>query len=505
MIDPKRIIEVLFSKWFLFFVFFCYIKSTSAQFLAGKDTLRIHDDQGQEEYWIYPDDPFLSDMERELRMLFITESSYSDSLIEKQYLLPPDSIPLLDFKLIENRLARLDEQTPLPLVYNKVSARMIEFYLEDRRGMISRVLGLAQLYYPLFESELIKEGVPVELKHLAVVESALINVNRSHMGAVGLWQFMYNTARYLGMQIDTYVDERRDPIASTKTAIKYLKYLHSLYDDWYMALAAYNAGPGNVNKAIRRSGGKKTFWEIYKYLPAETRSYVPAFIAVNYVMNYSVEHNLRPVKPAFRFSEIDTVHVNAPVYFEQISKVLCIAEEELAFLNPHFKEQYIPRNKSSQLKYALTLPYYLVGEFVVNEEAIYNYTEQLLPSEIFIDTFKVDEYKIHEVSIGETLGEISQRYNLNLNELKADNQLQNNVIRPKQELKIRRKVEVTKPYFYGPDSTVYFVHKVQVGEDLEKIVAQYPFVKKSQILDDNKIIPEALLDTSQVLYIRFEQ
>ena len=485
--------------------FFMGAAISKGQFLTGKDTLRIKDEKGQEEYWIYPDDPFLTDMEKELRMLFITESSYTDSLIERQYFLSPDSIPPLDFSIIRERLALLDEHTPLPLVYNKVTERMIEFYLERRRGMISRVLGLAQLYYPLFESELAKEDLPIELKHLAVVESALINVNRSRVGAVGLWQFMYNTARYLGMQIDTYVDERRDPIASTKTAIKYLKYLHSLYDDWYMALAAYNAGPGNVNKAIRRSGGKRTFWEIYNYLPAETRSYVPAFIAVNYIMNYPVEHNLRPVKPAFKFSEIDTVQVNAPVSFEQISKVLCIAEEELTFLNPHYKEQFIPRYKSPQLKYSLTLPYYLVGEFVVNEQAIYNYKDELRPDTILLDTFKLDQYGVHEVAIGETLGEIAQKYGMDLTVLKSDNGLSNNVIRPKQELKIRRRVEVARPYFYGPDSTVFFIHQVITGEDLDKVDSQYPFVKKEQLVEDNHLLPEAMLDTSQILYIRFQQ
>ena len=356
--------RIIFVGFFLFLSTFQTF--SQVKFELPNDSLKSI----SEKNWIYPDYTYAAELDQYYRKLFTIKKSFQEEEKINKYGFSKDSIPAYPPNIIQERLKKLDSLTPMSLDYNYPVAKMIAFYLYQRRGMLSRVSGLSELYYPLFEAELEKAQLPLELKHLAVVESALINVNKSHMGAVGLWQFMYNTGTFLGLRIDSYVDERRDPLKSTQTAVKYLKYLYSLYDDWYMALAAYNAGPGNINKAIRRSGGKKTFWEIYEFIPDETKNYVPAFIAVNYAMNYLEEHNIQATRPRFNFDEIDTVHVKKQVSFTQISEVLCIGIEELQFLNPQYKTDFIPFVNSSKNKYPLVLPYYLIGEFIINENLI---------------------------------------------------------------------------------------------------------------------------------------
>lgn len=440
--------------------------------VIGKDTVLVAKSSVIDEDWIYPDDPYVVSLDSSWQELFLIRSNFSDLFDTLKYDLPVDSVPKLDTSEIKERMGSLDIRTPLSIEFNKYSARMITFYLTKRREMLSRVLGLSVLYFPLFEAELSKEQLPVELKHLAVVESALLNVVKSRAGAVGLWQFMYNTAVYLGMDIDSYIDERRDPFVSTKFAVKYLKYLHGLYGDWYMALAAYNAGPGNVNKAIRRSGGKKTFWEIYKFLPRETRSYVPAFIAVNYIMNYTKEHNIRPVYPKYKYHEIDTVHVKEPVSFDQISEVLCIDLNELRFLNPQYKLDYIPVDTSLKRNYSLVLPFHAVGEFVINELVIYTYKPFELLDGNELDSVSLESEIIHVVSSGQNIGSIANKYKVSVRDIKAWNNLRGNVIHPRQKLfiKIREKKPLPKQ---NDSSSDYLYHLVKTGDTLSEIAAQY--------------------------------
>ena len=208
-------------------------------------------------------------------------------------------LPHYSDEIYEQRMAKI--YSPIPLVYNEEVKRYIELYAYKRRALTSRVMGLSDLYFPLFEEVLDKEGLPLEFKYLAIVESALNPIAVSKMGATGLWQFMYNTGKMYNLKINSYYDERRDPIKSTHAACRYFKDMYKIYGDWLLVIAAYNCGPGNVNKAIRRSGGKRNFWEIAKYLPSETRGYVPAFIAITYVMHYANEHQIFAKQPAYNY------------------------------------------------------------------------------------------------------------------------------------------------------------------------------------------------------------
>ncbi|MBD5322844.1 MAG: transglycosylase SLT domain-containing protein [Bacteroides sp.] len=277
----------------------------------------------------------------------------------------------------EARLAKLPTVIELP--YNSIVKSYIEMYLTKRRGLVADMLALHNYYGRFFEEELLKEGMPVELEYLPVIESA-INPNAvSRAGAVGLWQFMPATAKGLGMEINSLVDERRDPRISSRNAVKYLKQLYEIYNDWSLAIAAYNCGPGNVNKALRRAGvennkeSKKDFWDIYNYLPSETRGYVPAFIAANYVMNYYRQHGISPTIVK-RHLTTDTVRIDKYVHFNQIAAVLNIPVEEIRMLNPHFLKDVIP---GDYRPYNLTLPTQQCLSYIMSEKRILDYDSNL--------------------------------------------------------------------------------------------------------------------------------
>jgi membrane-bound lytic murein transglycosylase D len=240
-----------------------------------------------------------------------------------------------------------------------------------KRGLTERVMGLAQIYFPMFEEHLDRFNMPLELKYLAIVESALNPVAKSRVGATGLWQFMYGTGKAYNLKVTSLVDDRRDPLKSTIAACEHMNDLYRMYGDWLLVLAAYNSGAGNVNKAIRRSGGKMDFWQIRPFLPLETRGYVPAFIAVNYVMSYAAEHNLRPVQPLFHHFEIDTVIVKDVLTFSQISNMLNIPVEEIEFLNPAYKSRIIPATRDNT--YVLRLQKKNIAGYVINEAQLYAY------------------------------------------------------------------------------------------------------------------------------------
>ncbi len=275
----------------------------------------------------------------------------------------------------EQRLTKLPTEIDLP--YNSIVGRYIDMYLTKRRGLVADMLALHNYYGRFFEEELLREGMPMELEYLPVIESA-INPNAvSRAGAVGLWQFMPATAKGLGMEVNSLVDERRDPRLSSRNAARYLKQLHDIYDDWSLAIAAYNCGPGNVNKALRRAGSdggeKKDFWDIYNFLPQETRGYVPAFIAANYVMNYYREHGITPTVVKRQLTT-DTVMVRKYVHFNQISSVLNIPVEEIRMLNPQFRKDVIP---GDYRPYALTLPTQQCLSYVMSEKRILDYDRDL--------------------------------------------------------------------------------------------------------------------------------
>ena len=251
--------------------------------------------------------------------------------------------PGLDTEVLKERLAELDARTPFNIAYNPSLEAVINSFLKNKRELMERMMTASQYYFPLFEQELDAHDLPLEIKYLAIVESALNPKARSRVGATGLWQFMYGTGKMYDLDVSSYVDERSDPIASTKAACAYLSKLHSIFGDWDLALAAYNSGPGNVNKAIRRSGGYKNYWNIRRNLPRETAGYVPAFLATYYLFEYAEEHGLVRRNAERFYQSTDTVRVREMISFDQISRYVAISTDELKLMNPSYKLGIIPK------------------------------------------------------------------------------------------------------------------------------------------------------------------
>lgn len=379
---------------------------------------------------------------------------------------------------IRSRLAKLPTVIEMP--FNSIVRSYIDRYTQQGRAQVAAMLGLGIYYTPIFEQALEEEGLPLELKYLPVVESALNPNAVSRHGATGLWQFMLATGKGLGMEVNSLVDERRDPYVSSKKAAQYLKDLYSSYKDWSLAIAAYNCGPGTVNKAIRRAGdGPQDFWSVYSYLPSETRGYVPAFIAANYVMNYYPEHGINPVLPT-KPLVTDTVSVADRVHFNQISAVLNIPVDELRLLNPQFRADLIPG--SDEKPYMLILPSQQVHAYIVSEDQILAYEAEKyarretaepgdMPAETALlaaemvqpapeedttvsaaDTQPAEEpvaatprprrqqgapqATTHKVAPGETLASIASMYGVNPADIKQWNGLRRNSVRVGQQLRV---------------------------------------------------------------------
>lgn len=349
------------------------------------------------------------------------------------------------------------------LVYNQTVRNHIIYYIDRIGNRCSVMLGVSKYYFPIFENILDAYGVPSDLKYLVMVESAFNPKAVSKAGATGLWQFMYATARSYDLRINAVVDDRCDPVLSTIAAAKYLKDLYSIYGDWSLVLAAYNCGPGNVNKAIKRSG-KNSFWEIYQYLPKETRNYVPAFIASTYVMNFHSQHNIHPMDLTRPLDLInDTVVVQKDVYFGQIEKVLGISVAELKDLNPQYKMDYIP---GSQAVYSLRLPFKYIEPFIELEDSIANTDKEKYYPELAIakankdtnvdaKTGKVYITKTinHKVKRGETLNKIARRYGVSVSDLRQWNRnIKKNKLNRGTIVVVKQKVEIEKQKYIEQDS-----------------------------------------------------
>lgn len=386
---------------------------------------------------ISPDDPVLLALDNMLSETFFQiDPLICDTAVLDKIGFCSDSVPMYPKEYYIAKLKELDDASPFNLDYNKHVQGFINLYTNRRRELTSRILGLSHVYFPMFEEQLAKYDLPLEFKYLAVVESALKPTAKSRAGAVGLWQFMYQTGRIYHLHSNSYIDDRRDPYMATEAACQYFEFLYGLYGNWELVLAAYNCGPGNVNKAIRRSGGKKDYWELWPYFPKETRGYVPAFIAVNYVMSNASAHNLYPVEPQTTYFEYDTVYVKEEVSFEQISEALEIDMELLQFLNPRYYRNYIPNTDEPNVLY---LPQEKVGLFIQNEQIVYTYNE---PSPEEVAAKEEEERKlremtqIHTVRSGEYLGLIAQKYHVGISDIKAWNNLNSNNLRVGQKLTI---------------------------------------------------------------------
>lgn len=328
--------------------------------------------------------------------------------------------------------------SPIQLPYNYIVRGYINRYIDPQRSTLGRILGMSQYYFPLIEDELLKEGLPIELRALPIIESALSATAVSHAGAVGLWQFMPSTGKSYGLEVNSLVDERRDPILSTKAACRYLKDLYNIYKEWSLAIAAYNCGPGNVNKALARAGGEsRSFWDIYDYLPRETRGYVPSFIGASYAYAYHRNHGIEPVETPIPLS-VDTLRIDRLMHLEQIASTIDVPMETLRQLNPQYKLDIIPATTKT---YTLVLPQRHVAQYIAHEQEIMAKDSMYLKE--YINPANIDKKRqertgtIHTVKRGETLGGIARKYRVTTSQLMRWNGIKN-----PNKLKLGQKIRI---------------------------------------------------------------
>jgi membrane-bound lytic murein transglycosylase D len=448
----------------------------------------------------------------------------TDTALLNVYNFPIGHVPVYSDSVYRARIANLDKDTPLDLTYNETVKSFIELYAIRKRGLTSKILGLKEIYFPLIEEYLDKYDIPLEMKYLAVVESALNPVAGSRAGAKGLWQFMYYTGKLYGLKVTSLEDDRFDPYLATDAACRHLKDLYAMFGDWNLVMAAYNSGAGNVKKAINRAGGVADYWAIWPFLPRETRGYVPSFIAVYYVMNYAAEHNLYPLDPGILYDGIDTVCVSQPLSFDQISEYLDISMDELHFLNPVFKSNIIPAYNGKI--YSLRLPKDLTLKFAENEQAIYNYKSKsgLQKEMLMTEIKKATDKQYHTVKSGETLGSISKKYGVSVKQLQQWNNMKGTMLHVGQQLVIvpstgyakvtpssskpapaasdpkpaPATAQASSP---GKDSQSAEYHYVKSGENLASIAKQHGCtvdeIKSWNDLKNNMIYPKQKLKVSE--------
>lgn len=448
----------------------------------------------------------LSDLEQAYAYdsLWLKELAKHDAYFDEMYAevtsIEKDSADFLELPTdtLKARLQLLNEKTPFNISYNPSLESVIKSFLTRKRDLMERMLTASQFYFPLFEQELDLRNIPLEVKYLAIVESALNPRARSRVGATGLWQFMFSTGKMYGLDVSSYVDERRDPIASTKAASSYLAKLYGIFNDWDLALAAYNSGPGNVNKAIRRSGGYTNYWNIRRNLPRETAGYVPAFLATMYLFEYADEHGLRSTKIERPYFETDTVHIKQMITFKQISELVDISMDELKVLNPQYKLEIVPKVKGKT--YALRLPVKHLGKFVSNEEAIYAYAKEELnkrekPLPQLVNSSDRIRYKVKS---GDYLGKIAERYGVGISQIKRWNGLRSNNLRIGQRLTIYPRKPITaqqnvaaakksKPNPVKLPNNPSKIHEVQSGDSLWTISRKYPGISIENLREWNGI------------------
>ena len=355
---------------------------------------------------------------------------FTDELYSSDDLALPDSLPHFTGEDYRLRLSTMDARTPFDLSYNSVVEAFIHLYVSKKRELSAACLRRSDQYFPLFEETFDRYGLPLELKYLSVVESALDPKARSRAGATGLWQFMYGTGKVFGLKINSYVDERSDPVRSTEAAAKYLSYLHEMFGDWNLALAAYNCGEGRVARAIRRSGGKKDYWDIYPFLPRETRGYVPAFIAVNYLFEHAGDHYIFPKHGGFRSYEIDSVHVRQKVSFDVIAELLEMDVETVALLNPTYRLNVVPGYDDYT---ALYLPKEKLNLWIANEDTI----STLIASRAETDDGSLEAPKdviYYTVRSGDYLGKIASQNGCSVRQIQYWNGLSGTSLKPGQKL-----------------------------------------------------------------------
>lgn len=475
--------------------------------------------------------------------LFNEDKSY-----KHPYDMPANYIPEYNEEIIKERLAAMSANSPIEYRYTPDVKAHIDFYL-NRRSFVSRMLGLTQLYFPLFEEVLDKYNLPLELKYVTIIESALNPIAKSRAGAGGLWQFMVRTGQIYDLQVSSLVDDRFDPIKATEAAAQHFVDLYNIYGDWALCLAAYNAGSGRINRAIKASRNGSDYWSIQSLLPRETQRYVPGFIAASYVLEYHAEHNIRPLIPTFFDAEIDTISVFSELSFDVISSLLEIPLEQITFLNPSYTRNTIP--SPTNKTYKLRLPKNKILEFVEKELDLYYMTyatkypqlmndyitssgltinkeylpldplmpnieeDSLLSNQITLTTIEsysqlqeiiktqlipgqtsrntsttlnsssnTSNSTVHIVKRGESLGVISNKYGISINELKRINNISGNTIHPGQRLNISSTSTNTNNTQASTGNITW--HTVKSGETLWNIATSHR-VSVDKIKADNNL------------------
>lgn len=442
----------------------------------------------------------------------------------------------LPTELLKERLKKMDEKSPFNIEYNVGLENVIKSFLKNRKRAFERLMGVSQFYFPMFEESLAAQNIPLEIKYLAVVESALNPRAVSRVGATGLWQFMYQTGKQYNLNINSYVDDRNDPLKSSNAATQYMTNMYNIFGDWDLVLASYNSGPGNVAKAIRRSGGKQNYWNIRKYLPKETQGYLPAFLATMYIFEYHKEHGIKPDRAIANHFATDTVMIKNAMTFKQISDLLDVPVAELQFLNPSYKREEVPYITGEN--HYLRLPINKVAVFTSNEDKIYAFVKyeankRERPYESIArnsrnsndsdDDGVVSRVKYHKVRKGDSLSEICDRYGITMSEVKKWNHLRSNKAPLGKKLKIytmeavaSNSKKITKPdtvsvkvptntaiasntpKMYKEEKVVSYkdvvkFHKVKRGDNLGEISDKYGVtvaeVKKWNKLKGSNIVP----------------
>jgi len=360
--------------------------------------------------------------------------------------------------LLKQRLQAMNGKSPFNIEYNQGLENIIKSFLKNRKKSFSRLMSLSEYYFPIFEDAFAKQNVPLEIKYLAVVESALNPKAVSKMGATGIWQFMYGTGKQYALKIDSYIDERSDPLRATAAASEYMSKMFNIFGDWELVLASYNSGPGNVTKAIRRSGGKTKYWDIRSHLPKETQGYVPAFLATMYLFEYHKEHGINPQRAVVKNFETDTVQIKSQMSFKQIADLLDMPQSQLQLLNPSYKLNVVPYYQGEQ--HFLRLPKDKVATFVSNEDKIYAYVayqaqNKTMPVQLAMKTAPRTKYnakakedsskeiQFYKVRKGDNLGAIADKYNVSIVDLKKWNNLKSNSVAFGRSLKIKSDIEAS--------------------------------------------------------------
>ena len=470
---------------------------------------------------------FMKTVEQSLELFYAdyaNQSNYDSIINALEY--EANFMPEVTDEVICERLAKMNELSPFHLDCNPATISVIRFFAKNRRSFIRIALGRSKLYFDMYEDALAKYDIPIDLRFLSVIESGLRPQVKSPAGALGLWQFMYGTGKMFGMKENSYFDERMDPVKATDAACRYLKKLHGIYGDWNLALAAYNAGPGNINKAIRRSGNKRTYWEIRPFLPKETQGYVPNFIAAAYLMTYHAEHNLVPMEAKIHCSQLDTICLTRGVHMESIAKLVDWKVEEIQILNPVYKKTYIPLTYPNQ---CISGPLMKIGRLVSLEDSLYKIEKQvygtqsqpIIPKVIEVKTdldtnetvaINPADFVFHKVRKGETLTRISQKYKVTNSQIMEWNNLRSTKVPVGRVLKIAKKLlePVTPPVVSDSimgliyyDSLVTVYHLVQRNENIEVIGNKYKVsvenIKKWNNLTDNLLsIDQRLLIVTSI-------